>query len=126
LGGFASDSIDFAAAEHFALHTEQPIAFYSLGLYFQDEYHASNKLKLTLTLRADRNSSGVCQSNCTTLPSSPFDQLSHDPTIPYNQAFVTGQHSILPGVEKVVFQPRFGLAWSPLGTKTVIRAGVGP
>jgi acyl-coenzyme A thioesterase PaaI-like protein len=125
LGGFASDSIDFAAAEHFALHTEQPIAFYSVGLYFQDEYHVRNNLKLTLALRADRNSSGVCQSNCTTLPSSPFDQLSHDPTIPYNQAFVTGQHSILPGVEKVVFQPRFGLAWSPFGSKTVIRAGVG-
>jgi hypothetical protein len=125
LGGFANDTIDFAAAQRFALHPEQPIAFYSVGLYFQDEYRASKKLKLTLTLRADRNSSGVCQSNCTTLPSSPFDQLSHDPTIPYNQAFVTGQHSILPGVEKVVFQPRFGLAWSPVGPGTVIRAGVG-
>jgi len=125
LGGLANDTIDFAAAQHFALHPQQPIAFYSVGLYFQDEYRASEKLKLTFTLRADRNSSGVCQSNCTTLPSSPFDQLSHDPTIPYNQAFITGQHSILPGVEKVVFQPRFGLAWSPLGPKTVIRGGVG-
>jgi hypothetical protein len=125
LGGFANDTIDFAAAQHFALHPEQPIAFYSVGLYFQDEYRASKKLKLTLTLRADRNSSGVCQSNCTTLPSSPFDQLSHDPTISYNQAFVTGQHSILPGVEKVVFQPRFGLAWSPVGPGPVIRAGIG-
>ena len=103
-GGFASDAIDLSAAQHFALRSEQPIAFYSLGLYFQDQYLVSQKLKLTLTLRADRNSSGVCQSNCTTLPSSPFDKLSHDSTIPYNQAFITGQHSILPNVEKVVFR----------------------
>lgn len=125
LGGFANDAIDLSAAEHFALRSEQPIAFYSLGLYFQDQFRVSRKLKLTLTLRADRNSSGVCQSNCATLPSSPFDQLSHDPNIPYNQAFITGQHSILPNAEKIVFQPRFGLAWSPFGEKTVIRAGVG-
>lgn len=125
LGGFASDAIDLSAAEHFALHSEQPIAFYSLGLYFQDQFRVSPKLKVTLTLRADRNSSGVCQSNCATLPSSPFDQLSHDPAIPYNQAFITGRHGILPNVEKVVFQPRLGLAWSPFGQKTVVRAGVG-
>jgi hypothetical protein len=125
LGGFANDTIDLSAAQHFALRSEQPIAFYSLGLYFQDQYRVSPKLRLTLTLRADRNSSGVCQSNCATLPLSPFEQLSHDPTIPYNQAFITGQHGILPSVEKVVFQPRFGLAWTPSGQKTVIRAGVG-
>jgi hypothetical protein len=125
LGAFANDAIDFSAAEHFALRSEQPLAFYSLGLYFQDQYRVSPKLKLSFTLRADRNSSGVCQSNCATLPSSPFEQLSHDSTIPYNQAFITGRHGILPNVEKVVFQPRFGLAWRPLGQNTVIRAGIG-
>ncbi len=125
LAGFANDTVTSSAAERFALHSEQPIAFYSLGLYFQDQYRASSKLRLTFTLRADRNSSGVCQSNCATLPASPFEQLSHDSTIPYNQAFITGRHGILPNVEKIVFQPRFGLAWTPFGSNTVIRAGVG-
>jgi hypothetical protein len=125
LGAFANDSVDDFATQRFAIHNEQPIAFYSLGLYFQDQYRVSQKLKLTFTLRADRNSSGVCQSNCATLPSSSFDQLSHDAAIPYNQSFITGNHGILPNVEKVVFQPRFGLAFSPLGKNTVIRAGIG-
>jgi len=125
LGGFANDTLDNFATQRFALRNEQPIAFYSLGLYFQDQYRVSQKLKLTLTLRADRNSSGVCQSDCVTLPSSPFDQLSHDANVPYNQAFITGRHGILPNVEKVVFQPRVGLAWTPLGPHTVVRAGIG-
>jgi hypothetical protein len=115
---------------NFALHSRQPIAFYSFGLYFQDEWRASSKLKFTLTLRADRNSGGACQSNCGTLPVTPFDSLPHGDTIPYNAdfpggSFKTGRHSILPNVEKVVFEPRIGFAWSPIGQNTVFRGGIG-
>jgi Carboxypeptidase regulatory-like domain len=120
-----SQNIADNTAQQFALQTEQPIAFYSLGLYFQDEYRVNSKLKLTLALRADRNSGGVCQSDCASLLVDPFNSVSHDPTIPYNQLVNAGRSSILPGVEKVVFQPRFGLAWSPVGQNTVFRAGVG-
>ncbi len=77
-----------------------------------------------MTLRADRNSGGACQHACASLPVSPFNELPHGADIPYNQSFQTGLTSIIPGVEKVVFQPRFGLAWSP-DSKSVIRAGVG-
>jgi hypothetical protein len=115
---------------NFALHSRQPIAFYSFGLYFQDEWRASSKLKFTMTLRADRNSGGACQSNCGTLPVTPFDSLPHGADIPYDAAFPggsfqTGRHSILPNVEKVVFEPRFGFAWTPLGQNTVFRGGIG-
>jgi hypothetical protein len=135
LFGFANDQIAptgcLAAANcgsalyNFATHQEQPVAYYSFGLYFQDEYRVSSTLKLTLTLRADRNSGGVCQADCASLPVSPFNQMPHGETIPYDQSFQTGLHTIIPGVEKIVFEPRFGLAWSPLGQNTVIRAGVG-
>ena len=37
------------------------------------------------------------------------------------QSFQTGLPYHHPGVEKIVFEPRFGLAWSPLGQNTVIR-----
>ena len=47
---------------NFASQIEQPVAYYSVGFYFQDEYRVNSKLKLTMTLRADRNSGGVCQS----------------------------------------------------------------
>jgi len=34
--------------QQFALRAEQPLALYSLGAYFQDEFRVSQKLKLTL------------------------------------------------------------------------------
>jgi Carboxypeptidase regulatory-like domain len=110
---------------NFAASIKQPIAYYSVGFYFQDQYAVSSKLKLTMTLRADRNSGGVCQSSCASLPVTAFDNMSHDATTPYNVSFPTGNKTIIPGIEKVVFQPRLGLAWSPIGQNTVIRAGVG-
>ena len=110
---------------NFASSIEQPLAYYSFGLYFQDQYRVNSKLTLTMTLRADRNSGGVCQTRCASLPATAFNDSPHGPTIPYNESFPTGNKTIIPGVEKVVFEPRFGLAWSPIGQNTVIRAGVG-
>lgn len=128
---FANDEVGGGGVTYnFAAHGGiQPVAIYSVGFYFQDEYRVTPNLKLTLTLRADRNSGGVCQSNCATLPTSPFNNLPHGADIPYNAAdggsFQTGLHTIIPGNEMVVFQPRFGLAWTPGGKNTVIRTGVG-
>lgn len=110
---------------NFASQIKQPVAYYSFGLYFQDQYRVNSKLTLTMTLRADRNSGGVCQTSCATLPVTAFNDSAHGATIPYDQSFPTGNKTIIPGIEKVVFQPRFGLAWSPIGQNTVIRAGVG-
>ncbi len=133
-GGYAaieSSMADFAdgaadvISQNFAIHNSQPLAFYSMGLYLQDEFRVNSKLKLTLALRADRNSGGACQSDCVARASDPFDQLSHDPTTPYNQMMTTGISQILPNVEKVVFEPRVGFAWSPFDDKTVVRGGIG-
>ncbi len=135
LVGFANDQVFVPGIGgnilyNFTATPRQPLAFYSFGLYFQDEWRVSSKLKLTMTMRADRNSGGVCQHNCATLPVSPFSSMSHGADVPYNAAFPggsfqTGLKKILPDVESVVFEPRFGFAWTPLGDKTVIRGGVG-
>jgi len=125
LAGFATDTVSTSTTLNFAQSSPQPLAIYSFGLYFQDEVRINRKLKLTLAIRADRNSGGVCQSNCVSIPTLPFQQLSHDAAIPFDQMVTTGQSSILRDVEKVVFQPRAGFAWSPFGEKTVIRGGVG-
>jgi hypothetical protein len=127
---FANDLVGPGGVVYnFATHGVQPVAIYSFGLYFQDEYRVTSNLKLTLTLRADRNSGGVCQSNCASLPVTPFNDMPHGVDIPYNAAdggsFQTGLHTIIPNNEMVVFQPRFGLAWTPWGKNTVIRTGVG-
>jgi len=114
---------------NFPQSVEQPIAYYSFGLYFQDEYRVNSKLKFTMTLRADRNSGGYCNTGCAGYPATPFTDMTHGASVPYSSvfggSFTTGQHTIIPGVEKVVFEPRVGMAWSPFGQNTVIRAGVG-
>jgi hypothetical protein len=125
LFGFANDQVASATAYNFATSPVQPVAFYTFGLYFQDEYRVNPNLKLTLTLRADRNSGGVCQHACASLPVNAFNELPHGADIPYNQSFQTGLSTIIPNVEKVVFQPRIGVAWTPWGKQTVIRAGIG-
>jgi len=125
LAGFATDTVDTATNLNFALKSPQPLAIYSFGLYFQDEVRVNQKLKLTLAIRADRNSGGVCQSNCVSIPTLPFQNLSHNADLPFDQMVTAGRSSILRSVENVVFEPRVGFAWSPLNEKTVIRGGVG-
>lgn len=136
--GFANDQISPACTllavgacgpggsvlSNFAESPVQPIAIYSIGTYFQDEWRASSKLKLTLAARLERNSGGSCQHACATLPASPFSDLSHSADTPYNQSFLSGATSIA-NVEKFVFEPRFGFAWTPVGDSTVLRGGIG-
>jgi hypothetical protein len=124
LFGFANDQVASYTQYNFAKSPVQPVAFYTVGFYFQDEYRANAKLKFTLTLRADRNSGGVCQHNCAGLPVQAFPELTKGADIPYNQSYQTGNHTIIPGMEAVAFQPRFGVAYS-FDSKTVIRGGIG-
>ncbi|HEX2663732.1 MAG TPA: carboxypeptidase regulatory-like domain-containing protein [Candidatus Acidoferrum sp.] len=110
--------------KRFASANDLPISYYSLGLYVQDEWRATSKLKLTLALRADRNSPEVCGKNCFARLQNPFESISHDATIPYNQVIVTGLNQAFPTLEKVVFSPRGGFAYNVVNG-LVIRGGVG-
>ncbi len=125
LAGFATDTVDFSAAQNFAISGRQPLALYSVGVYGQDQWQVKPSLSVTLTLRVDRNSPGVCQSNCAARTSTAFNLLSHDPTIPYNRMVIAGQHQILPNIQSVVWEPRAGFAWNPFGKSWVLRGGVG-
>jgi hypothetical protein len=111
--------------QYFPKQLKQPMAIYSFGAYFQDVMRVKPNLKLTLTLRADRNSNLVCQTDCIGRLTGPFSQLNHDVNVPFNQMFTT-YHSLFPDIEKVSIQPRFGFAWNPWGkSNTVVRGGVG-
>lgn len=112
--------------ERFPQRLSQPFALASLGLYLQDTWKVSPKLTLTLALRGDHNSNPTCVTNCFNLATDQFNQLNHDPLIPYNQAIQTGQANAFRNIEAVAWQPRLGFAWTPFGgTGTAIRGGVG-
>jgi hypothetical protein len=111
----------------FPLTTEQRIQTYSLGLYAQEEWHARSNLKLTVALRAEHQSNPVCVARCFARFTGPFASISHDPAQPYNQAILAHQKQAFPNTDSVVWSPRFGFAWQPLGVShnMVLRGGVG-
>jgi hypothetical protein len=124
-GSFFNGTTD-VYEQAFASRPTQPLAIYSLGLYAQDEWAVRPSLKVTLSLRAEHNSNPVCQTNCFARLANSFQDVSHDPTQPYNQAILTGLHSALPSYQGISWEPRVGFAWQPMGKgSTVIRGGVG-
>src|SRR6266481_2394616 len=112
--------------QRFASANDLPIRYYSLGLYLQDEWKVSSRLKLTLAVRADRNSDENCRTGCFNELASPFAQLDHTATIPYNAAVQTGVSRAFPNLDKVVLAPRGGFAYSANSKgDLVISGGVG-
>jgi len=110
--------------QNFPRQTEVPIALYQLGVYGADDIQATKNLKLTLSLRLDHLSNPVCQTDCFQRFAQPFGQM--DTSAPANQAIASGLHTAFPSVTGVVWQPKVGFAWSPMGRQnTVVRGGIG-
>jgi Carboxypeptidase regulatory-like domain/TonB dependent receptor-like, beta-barrel len=103
------------------------LSFINSAVYGQDEWHASPNLTLTFALRAEHYSNPFCNNHCFSRPDAPFDSISHDPNQPYNQAILTNQDHALLGLDNILWSPRFGFAWQPLGVShnSVLRGGVG-
>ena len=129
-GGFdpASPGTDFTfLSQSFASSTRQHFAFYNLGLYAQDEWRALSNLSLTFTLRSEHQSNPVCRESCFARFPGRFNSISHDPNQPYNQAILINQKEAFEDLQSLLWLPRFGFAWQPLGISrnTVLRGGVG-
>jgi hypothetical protein len=110
--------------QRFETTNEAGLSYYSLGLYAQDVWRATAKLKLTLSLRADRNSNESCSAGCYSRFAGSFLNQNHDPKSPYNAAIQTGLQQGFPKMEAIVWQPRVGFAYSARHD-TVIRGGFG-
>ena len=117
----------------FNASSDVPVAMWGIGVYAQDEWKATHNLKLTLALRAERNSNPVCQTNCFSNLTGEFANSAAaqaGPTgslgVPYSADLKYGQHQAYPGVDALIWSPRIGFSWDPRGNgKTVISGGFG-
>jgi hypothetical protein len=119
---------DFTSlSQSFPSEASQRIAFYSLGLYAQDEWRARSNLTLTFALRSDHPSNPVCERHCFVKLAGPFNSISHDPDQPYNQALIVNQKQAFQNTDSLLWAPRFSFAWQPLGVShnLVVRGGIG-
>jgi Carboxypeptidase regulatory-like domain len=114
--------------QSFPPSTWNHFAFYSLGFYGQEEWHARSNLTLTLALRSDHQSNPVCEDRCFSRLTGPLNSLSHDPTNQrYDTGILTHQKQAFANTDGFVWSPRFSFAWQPLGVShnTVLRGGIG-
>ncbi len=108
----------------FAAH----VRLYSLNFYAQDEWNISKSLKLTYGIRFERDGNPSCVDKCFARMNTQFATSGYQggANIPYNQTITTGLSNAYAGLESMIYEPRFGLAWTPFGpNKMVIRGGVG-
>jgi len=113
------------------LSADVPVAMWGLGMYAQDEWRVAPNLKVTLALRAERNSNPVCQTNCFANFTGPWSTLasvtSANPgTVPYSSDILYNQHQAFQSVDAIDLSPRIGFSWSPgKDNKTMISGGFG-
>ncbi|WP_058187509.1 TonB-dependent receptor [Terracidiphilus gabretensis] len=104
------------------------LALYNLGVYFQDEWQASPKLKLTIGARIDRTGNPLCHDGCFSRYVGSFPASGVTADTPYNHAeggqIQAQSWNAFPSVQAFNFQPRFGFNYS-IDEKTEVRGGVG-
>ena len=105
------------------------LALYNLGVYAQDEWQATSKLKMTLGIRVDRTGNPLCSGNCfSNYLAGTFPSSGASLTQPYSAAsggsISAANAHPFPSVELFNFQPRAGFNYS-INEKTAVRGGVG-
>ncbi|MGH9475481.1 MAG: carboxypeptidase regulatory-like domain-containing protein [Terriglobales bacterium] len=127
-----SDLTDFFAGnatfaeQAFPSNLNQPVRLYRLGAYLEDDIALTPSLKTTWSLRVEHHSNPVCLHDCVSRLTSPFSELTHDASVPYNAVIQTGLRQAYPTTPAVLWEPRFGFAWSLFGSSaTVLRGGFG-
>jgi hypothetical protein len=114
-------------AQTFPQRPNYPVLINQQAYYVEDDWKASRTLSLTASLRLEHQGNIQCLKNCITLPATQFPDLNHSASIPYNQAYKFNQSNVLPGLQKLEWQPRFGFAYNPpfLRESFVVRGGYG-
>ena len=129
-GGFdpTTPKVDFTTL--IRAFSEQPhnLAGYGgIQAYVQDEWRARSNLTFTLALRLEHRANFWCENRCFARLIAPFEEISHDPSQPYNKVLMTDQRHASPNLDRIDWSPRFGFAWQPFGVThlNVLRGGIG-
>jgi Carboxypeptidase regulatory-like domain len=125
-----NDFFGGGATEYFQnnpLHASAPMNTGGIGVYVEDDWSVTPRLKLNLTLRGEHNLNPTCDINCFTILSAPFSQIeAQGADIPYNKALNFGRKDAFNSVDAINFGPRVGFTWSPMAnSKTVVSGGFG-
>ena len=127
LGTFYSGG-SFVYLQNFTNVSTAHLALYNIGIYAQDEWQATPRLKLTIGARVDRTGNPLCHGGCFSSYTGTFPSSSASLTQPYLKSAggsISAQNwNAFPKVEVLNFQPRFGINFA-LNDKTEVRAGVG-
>jgi Carboxypeptidase regulatory-like domain len=107
----------------FITSNDAHLALYNIGVYLQDEWQATQTLKLTIGARFDRTGDPLCQGGCFSLYNSSFPNATASLNTPYSK-LINPANAHPYSVDPFYFQPRFGFNYQ-LTQQTVLRGGVG-
>lgn len=126
--GLGANSFDngyaYQTQQAFPLANSQPIAFYQLAGYIQDDWSIRPNFKLNAGLRIEHNSNPISTKNVFARLSGDFLGLNPSTATPYNQYIAANQHQTFNSYQSVMVEPRIGFNWS-ISNNTVLRGGFG-
>jgi carboxypeptidase family protein len=138
--GGASGSL---LSQSFPLSTDVPMSYYASGMYFEDDWRASQSLAITFAIRGGHDSNPICRYLCFSRLTNDFNRLANGNNgqtlgdCPYNnspcltsggsEGILDNKEQAFPSYQTILWDPRISFAWRPYGgsSKTVVRAGAG-
>jgi len=90
--GSFNDGYAFETLQAFPLSKSQPLAFYQLGGYVEDDWNIRPNFKLTAGIRVEHNSNPISTKNVIANLSGDFFGQSPNTSTPYNSYIDANQH----------------------------------
>ena len=114
----------FQTEQAFPSRQSQPIAFYQLAGYVQDDWSVRSNFKVNAGLRFEHNSNPISVADGIARLSGDFFGLNPSTATPYSNYIAANQHQTFHSYQAIMVEPRIGFNWS-LSSNTVLRGGFG-
>lgn len=120
--------------QDFPVTVEQPLSMYQFAAYIEDDWNATQHLKVDAGIRVERNSNPACVTGCLSRLSGDLYSLASagaatgsPASVPYDSLISAGHDSTFNSYQAVAIEPRFGFTYSPPAShgNLVVRGGFG-